>query len=486
MGHIWGITYSPDGARLVTASRDATLRVLDARTGEALRSPLTGHKADVFAAIFSPDGATLASAGKDGTIRFWDGATGDAAGELAAHAKSVYAIGFSPDGLSLASASEDGKAILWKRGSLAPKDRWLAVRTLDVPVESLLRRPGARHAIAFQPPTARASATASHDSRICLWDARTGESIAPQLVGHTDVVLSLAFIDDARLVSSSWDGSIRIWDAIRAPRTGCAAVYEFSGSVSGPIYSIALSSDGRALASAGWDFALRLWDLDTEKPKGVVQERKLPVASAIAFSPDSKSLAVAYRTGALRLWDPATGKPCGPLLVGHVDAALLAAFSPDGHVLASSGFDHTIRLWSADSGAAVGAPLDGHTDVVRSAVFSPDGKTLASASRDTTVRLWDLDEDRRDDVLDALSRVLRGHKDAVRCVAYSSDGDAPRDREQKRRDASLFGTPPEASQITPPRSHPVIGCSFAGSRSAPTAGWWRRRATTATCDSGMA
>ena len=419
MGHVWSVAYSPDGARVVTGSRDATVAVLDATSGSAVRPPLVGHKGDVFCTIFSPDGATLATSGKDGWIRLWDGATGAPAGEIAAHEKSVYAIGFSPDGLSLASASEDGRAVLWRRRGLEPTAPWSAIRSLDVPVESLLRRPGARHAIAFSPDGTRL-ATASHASRICLWDARTGESIAAPLVGHTDVVLSLVFVDDNRLLSSSWDGAIRIWKRIQVSG-GATHVSKVLGDNSARYYSIAHSPEGGVLASAGWDFALRLWDLSTERPMGTVQGRQFPVASAIAFSPDSKSLAVAYRTGALRLWDPATGTPCGPPLVGHVDAALMAAFSPDGRVLASSGFDHTIRLWSAESGLALGAPLEGHTDVVRSAVFSPDGKTLASASRDATVRLWDLANlGGTSSVMP--SRVLRGHQDAVRCVAYSSDG----------------------------------------------------------------
>ena len=53
---------------------------------------------------------------------------------------------------------------------------------------------------------------------------------------------------------------------------------------------------------------------------------------------------------------------------------------------------------------------------MRSAVFSPDGAILASASRDMTVRMWDLANPT------APPRILRGHKDAVRCVAYSPDG----------------------------------------------------------------
>jgi WD40 repeat protein len=84
MGHVWAITYSPDGTRVITGSRDATVRILDARSGAAVRPPLTGHRADAFCTVFAPDGDTLASSRKGGTIRFWDGRTGEASRELAA------------------------------------------------------------------------------------------------------------------------------------------------------------------------------------------------------------------------------------------------------------------------------------------------------------------------------------------------------------------------------------------------------------------
>ena len=77
MGHVWSIAYRPDAACVATASRDATVRLLDSRTGEPLREPLRGHAADVFCVAFSPDGAWLASSSQDGTVRIWDARTGE-------------------------------------------------------------------------------------------------------------------------------------------------------------------------------------------------------------------------------------------------------------------------------------------------------------------------------------------------------------------------------------------------------------------------
>ena len=40
--------------------------------------------------------------------------------------------------------------------------------------------------------------------------------------------------------------------------------------------------------------------------------------------------------------------------------------------------------------AALVASLKGHTEAVRCMAFSPDGKTLASGSSDQTIKLWDV------------------------------------------------------------------------------------------------
>jgi WD domain, G-beta repeat len=67
--------FSPDGARIVTASLDRTARLWDATTGQEIIA-LRGHEDQVSSAAFSPDGARIVTASLDRTARLWDATTG--------------------------------------------------------------------------------------------------------------------------------------------------------------------------------------------------------------------------------------------------------------------------------------------------------------------------------------------------------------------------------------------------------------------------
>jgi WD40 repeat protein/DNA-binding SARP family transcriptional activator len=89
---------------VVGVGGDGGAGLWDLETGERLMT-LAGHSAEVWAVRFSPDGARVATASVDGTIRLWDAASGVTTLVLRGSGDPVWDLAFSADGSRLASIS---------------------------------------------------------------------------------------------------------------------------------------------------------------------------------------------------------------------------------------------------------------------------------------------------------------------------------------------------------------------------------------------
>ena len=67
---VFGVAFSPDGERALSASFDTSVRLWDVETGAELRR-YTGHNAAVTAVAFTPDGRRAVSGGWDHHLRVW-------------------------------------------------------------------------------------------------------------------------------------------------------------------------------------------------------------------------------------------------------------------------------------------------------------------------------------------------------------------------------------------------------------------------------
>jgi WD40 repeat protein len=103
--------FSPDSAR-VFITLAYTARIFSAVDG-ALLLTLPGHTDFVKCAEFSPDGARVVTASLDRTARVWDAATGATLMTLRGHTRSVRSCAFSPDGARVVTGSGDGTARVW-------------------------------------------------------------------------------------------------------------------------------------------------------------------------------------------------------------------------------------------------------------------------------------------------------------------------------------------------------------------------------------
>jgi WD40 repeat protein len=159
------------------------------------------------------------------------------------------------------------------------------------------------------------------DRVIQLWDiGRNGNGTARVLTGHTDVILSIAYSPDGRLLlSGGFDQQVLVWDT-----DGGHLLYAFPDRVTKTI-SLAFHPGGELLATADDDFVARLW-------------RIAPAARQLESPlPEEMPAAVELRAE----------------LRGHSNAVEMVRFSPDGSRLYSASKDETIRVWDVASGACL-------------------------------------------------------------------------------------------------------------------------------------
>ncbi|WP_280234896.1 WD40 repeat domain-containing serine/threonine protein kinase [Nocardia cyriacigeorgica] len=237
---------------------------------------------------------------------------------------------------------------------------------------------------AFDPTGTIVAVEDRHDLRLVR--AETGETIGPPFTGHTDMIVTAAFHPDGgRLVSGSWDKTIRIWDVSTGQQIG-PALTDHGDYVD----AVAISPNGTTLASAGWDATIRLWDIDTGAPIGPPLTGD-QACHAVAFGPDGTTLVSGDST--VRFWNVErhielpSGNLIEPIAAAGVESV---AASPDGALFASAHADGTVRLWDARTRKSLEQPLTVSSGRALSVAFSPDGTLLAAGAEDNTIRLWEL------------------------------------------------------------------------------------------------
>jgi eukaryotic-like serine/threonine-protein kinase len=252
-------------------------------------------------------------------------------------------------------------------------------------------------------------ASSSYDGTIKIWDAATGQELTT-LTGHNGRLEGVAFSRDGeRVASAGWDRTVKVWDVA----TG-KVVYNLTGHQR-EVNAVAFSPDGKRLASASSDKKVKLWDMSTGRLLRTLEEHPDRVY-CVTFSPDGRRLATGSSN--VQLWDADSGERLGICAANPVEALIWVgdvAFHRDGRRLASANGNKTIYLWDSTTFKPLQI-IRGHNGGVNSVRFSPDGVRLASASHDQTVRLWD-------SATGAEIATLRGHAAPwVSSVDFSPDG----------------------------------------------------------------
>jgi WD40 repeat protein len=500
-GRAMRFAFSPDGSRLATdwgegpCSREQRVRVWEVATGRLLRE-LPGHEQMINGLTFSPDGRRLASASTE--VKVWDVETGALVQTFRGHLPQYWANG-SLQSREVAErlAAGEPKEIL-RGADLRPSEDGEICLNVQGPY--------------IGPPVflrgGSLMASHAHEARqtIRVWEVETGREVrciecpdmwdlsyfvvSPDesrvLTGESRVGCLVIDLDSgeevyreprlasgarSRPVAVSPDGSIYAFGKSAQNEIKLVRAHDFTvlNTLRGhedDISELAFSPDGALLASGAYDTTVCVWDvragtlrnrLQGHRRPGFQRGMKLGRISSISWSPDGATLATTADDGRLIVWEVASGRPLRSL-PGLESDLRVAAFLPDGHRLVGS--DHeNVLLWDLEnphddrelksavpSDEAIGPPrlspdgrffafqlpdftvrvmdvesgleaacLRGPESAVWSVRWLPDARRLAAASKDGTIRIWDMGTGRQ-------LQCMRGHRSGVNCLAVPPDG----------------------------------------------------------------
>ncbi|KAH7904390.1 quinon protein alcohol dehydrogenase-like superfamily [Hygrophoropsis aurantiaca] len=257
--HVRSMALSPDERRLVSGWHGLALWDLE---GRAVMWEKAGSEVDGSRVAYSPDGRLIA-ASHNKAIVLLNAETGEQIRQQLQFGDIVWCLGFSPDGTQLAVGLDKGK-----------------VQVLDVATGKSVVGPFETHTGTVTSLVytldGQQFITASDDKSIRVWDSATGQEIGDPMLGHEELVWQIALSRGGqRLASSSNDSTVRVWDLKTRRQIG--------GSLQAQSYcvffSVAWSPDDHSIVSGAGGGTIYLWDVPQFDDHIVIPQAPAPTTS---------------------------------------------------------------------------------------------------------------------------------------------------------------------------------------------------------------
>ncbi len=234
-------------------------------------------------------------------------------------------------------------------------------------------------------------------------------------------------------VSSSEDGTIKIWDLTNKNTIKSTAT--LGGYHTESINSICFSSDGNFFISCADDKTIKIWDFTNKKAPRLIKslyDAQRSLVYSVALSSDNKYL-ISGSGEKVKIWD--IRDKANPKLItelgDHEAKVRLVSFSPDGNYFVSCSDtcddddtelgDAIIKIWDFSDKTIepklIKTLVDPETSVT-SLSFTPDGNYFIYGADDFNIEICDF----RDKSNPNLVQTLPPHKFAVRSVAMARNG----------------------------------------------------------------
>ncbi|CAN8327009.1 unnamed protein product [Cochlearia groenlandica] len=278
----------------------------------------------------------------------------------------VICCHFSSDGKMLATAGHDKKAVLWNTETMKLKT------TLEEHTAMITD-------VRFSPSLPRL-ATSSFDKTVRVWDADNKGYSLRNFMGHSSMVTSLDFHPnkDDLICSCDNDGEIRYWSINNG---SCTRVYK-GGSTQVRFQPRV----GKYLAASSAN-VISVLDIETQACRHSLQGHINPINS-VCWDPSGDFLA-SVSEDMVKVWTLGTGSEgecVHELSCNNGNRFQSCVFHPSYPSLLVIGCYQSLELWNMSENKTMTLPA--HEGLIASLAVSTATGLVASASHDKQVKLW--------------------------------------------------------------------------------------------------
>jgi serine/threonine protein kinase/WD40 repeat protein len=312
---VWNVAFSRDGTRIVTGGKDARVKLWTAQPPRPhiIDVPIPGDS--VHAGFFS-DGSRFRIKMPD-RILFFTVTDASPAGEWLIPAEFELQHEYM-SGDRVLMCNRDGRVVMH---ALPAGERVHEIACTEQPAAS----------VAGFTRDGRTLATLRKSSdTIDLWNFETGAWLCA-LPGYlhsrgTPVYDRVSFSPDGRRIAyTAVDTKVNIFDL------PSRAVVQALGGFTWHLYGAAWSPDGRALVTSSWDGSVIVWNPENGTRALPVLRGHFAGVRTLTFSADSRTLVTHGGESTIRFWNLATGTEV--LTLEDADAFWKCPISPDGRTL---------------------------------------------------------------------------------------------------------------------------------------------------------
>ena len=234
---IKGFAFSPDGAAVVTAGADTTVRLWMTQTDRPLFI-LRGHSDSVNCVGFSSDGRIIASAGGDRDVRLFDMRESVKSTPMHGHSDEILGLAFGLGGKVLATGGRDNTIRVWDTSecsTLYVLDQAAWVRDLAASADQ------------------RVFASACKDGTVSLYEFETG-ALVGMINAHAEGVDAVAFSPDGSLLATGGrDGTVKLWEIATLTHLATLTGHDR------PVLTLTFNPVGNLIMSGSGDNTIRAW-----------------------------------------------------------------------------------------------------------------------------------------------------------------------------------------------------------------------------------